>query len=277
MISGASFTFDLSGSVFLSPLFLCGTAALAKRWQEDGIAELELREPRDENLRDFLRTIGYPQAFWDTETSFDARRRLVKLQSRNCVPLIGFEVRKAEQRSTEMLIQAMESLLDRQCHLTGHGLMALRYITSELSGNIGIHASHGSGFILAHYRPNLHCIELAIADTGVGLLQNYLSHGHDVATDAKAMMMALNGVSTKPQAITRGFGISTSRDMLVRGMKGEFFLWSGNTCFFNNPSREKIFEMMDGTTFPGCYLALRIPTMQDPTFRWDQYAEGRSI
>ncbi|MFZ1664270.1 MAG: hypothetical protein WAU08_02555 [Flavobacteriales bacterium] len=266
--------FNLEKSIFLSPLLLCGTAALAKHREEKGKGICHFLNPLDASVRDYLSAVGYPYGVWNTENTFEARRKLVTLQSRNFVPLVGFAISESEDLTREQLIQSLEDLLDKQCHLTGARLTALRYLVSELTGNIGYHGVCGSGFVIAQYRPSLHCIDMAIADTGVGLRQGYLNNGFVAETDAQALTKALEGVSTKKnQQVSRGFGLHTSRNMLVKGMKGDFFLWSGNACLFNTPRRENLFEIQDGTSFPGCYLALRIPTMYDSAFRWEKYAE----
>ena len=58
-------------------------------------------------------------------------------------------------------------------------------------------------------------------------------HMDDIGTnEAEALKMANHGVSTKnrPDAENRGYGISTSKNMLVKGMGGAFFmLWVGHS------------------------------------------------
>jgi hypothetical protein len=112
---------------------------------------------------------------------------------------------------------------------------------------------------------------LAIADTGVGLRQSYLNFGHGELSHAEAIRNALAGISTKAGESGLGFGLRTCLDMLVRGMKGEFFLWSGDSFFMNNPGLVNLIEMKDGTSFPGVYLALRIPTTYDRSFQYTDY------
>ncbi len=261
MLPGHPFVFDLHNSEFLSPLLLCGSAAFAKRWTEDGHeVKVDIRA-NDPQMRNYLHSINYPDGFWNVDLSFEARRRLVTLQSRNHVPLIGFSATDKEDQTREQLIQALEDLLIKQCHMKGQVLMAMKYFLAELTGNIGYHAGRGSGFVMAQYNLEQECLDVAIADTGQGLLGSYTSSGFfKPANDVEALKLALSGQSTKYDGTSRGFGIPTSRRMLVHGMNGAFFLWSGDSCLFYTKQRETIYQFKDGTSYPGCYFALRIPT-----------------
>lgn len=162
-----------------------------------------------------------------------------------------------------------------QCGLSGQMLMALKYLIAELVGNISYHAVHGTGFLFAQYAPNGHYLDITIADTGRGLMGSYLkSDRYDrPSSDAEALRMALEGRSTKDQSVSRGYGIRTSRRMLVEGLGGSFFYWSGAAMLLNNPTKDAIYELKDGTLFPGCYLALRIPTNTNPAFNIISFVE----
>jgi hypothetical protein len=187
---------------------------------------------------------------------------------RTNVPQISFHETKQPDKDREELIQAVEELMVRQCGLSGQVLMALKYLISELVGNISYHAGHGTGFLFAQYAPNGRYLDIAIADTGRGLIGSYLnSKCQDLpGSDAEALRFALEGRSTKDQAVSRGYGIRTSRRMLVEGLGGSFFFWSGDAMLLNNATRDSLFEVKNGVRFPGCYLALRVPTIADPTF-----------
>lgn len=271
MMPGHSCQFNLWNSEFLSPLLLCGSAALKRSWDDMG-HPIAWRGPNNDHLRNYLKGTGVPTGFWDDETH-SAHRSLVTLGAENYVPLIGFRVTSKEDEMRERLIQAIESLLGKQCNLMGQRFTALKFLMSELTNNIGQHAITGSGFIMAHYRASYECIDLAIADTGVGLRQSYLDFGFDDLSHAQAISNALDGISTKKGEQGRGFGLRKCRKMLVTGMKGEFFLWSGDACLMNNPDMAEIYSVTDGTSFPGCYLALRIPTTFDPWFKLYDYVE----
>ena len=61
--------------------------------------------------------------------------------------------------------------------------------------------------------------------------------------DEEAITLALNGKSTKPEANSRGFGIPTSRKMLVNGLRGKFFMWTGTAFMYQNVEKEEIISV----------------------------------
>lgn len=259
---------DLSRSRFLSPLLICGAAALLKEQQERGIASEAITACHDPKLRSYLELVRFPQGYSQADASYDTKRLLATLRGRTYVPLVTFPVTSAPDSGREDLIQAVEDLMIRQCGLSGQILTAVKYLIAELAGNISYHAGHGTGFLFAQFYPNGHYLDIAIADSGQGLRGSYIrcSRHADPSSDAVALRMALEGRSTKDQASGRGYGIRTCRRMLVEGLGGSFFFWSGDAMLLNNATRNNIYELKDGTRFAGCYLALRVPTIATPAF-----------
>ena len=104
------------------------------------------------------------------------------------------------------------------------------YLIDEAINNIVDHSGEERGFIFSQYFPASGYTDICIGDTGIGLLGSYKNAGRaNITTHRDAIINAANGVSTKnrPEAEGRGFGISTSLDMLVNGLKGKFALLSG--------------------------------------------------
>jgi hypothetical protein len=68
------------------------------------------------------------------------------------------------------------------------------------------------------------------------------------------------------QAEGRGFGISTSLDMLVNGLKGKYALFSGNTFLSKNTLKEEVPAIFGNLVYNGVIVALRIPIGNNLTF-----------
>jgi len=74
----------------------------------------------------------------------------------------------------------------------------------------------------------------------------------DITSSIEAINSAANGVSTKnrPEAEGRGFGISTSFDMLVNGLKGKYAVMSGNAFMSKNSLNEEADIIISFTRVP---------------------------
>src|SRR5690606_36155317 len=103
-------------------------------------------------------------------------------------------------------------------------------------------------------------IDIAIADTGIGIFQSYdKTSKFNPANEAEAIEMAVNGHSTKDRAESRGFGLSTSREMITREFGGTFLLWSGETMFVDKQgATPNIIHVDDGAFYKGCFICLRL-------------------
>ena len=76
-------------------------------------------------------------------------------------------------------------------------------------------------------------IHICLADDGITVYGSYIrakKYLDQIDSEAEALKMANDGYSTKdlPAAENRGYGISTSKDMLVNGLGGAFFMLSVN-------------------------------------------------
>lgn len=87
------------------------------------------------------------------------------------------------------------------------------------------------------------------------------------------MNFAIYGKSTKNIPESRGFGISTSRDMLVKGLKGKFLLMSDDTIYLQTANKQEVIQLPEANRYQGCYVAMRIPLLKDEQFSFYNYIE----
>lgn len=81
------------------------------------------------------------------------------------------------------------------------------------------------------------------------------------------------GYSTKdlPDTENRGFGISTSKSMLVDGLKGAFFMLSGG-AFHRHDSNVNVFIKLPETiNWNGTIILMRIPVTVPANFNYLKY------
>ena len=92
-------------------------------------------------------------------------------------------------------------------------------------------------------------------------------------------MLANEGYSTKnrPEAENRGYGISTSKRMLVEGMKGAFFMLSGGAFHRYENGTNDYIDLADQFYWHGTIILLRIPTKMPEGFNYIDYLEQGEV
>jgi hypothetical protein len=91
-----------------------------------------------------------------------------------------------------------------------------------------------------------------------------------------AINFAANGKSTKdsPENEGRGFGIRTSKKMLVDGLKGKYLLLSGGAFLIKTIDKEEVVEVPANLYFKGTILLLRVPSLLNISFDPSEYYGG---
>lgn len=108
----------------------------------------------------------------------------------------------------------------------------------------------------------------------MGIYQSFLDNPKfNPTSEIEAIQLALSGNSTKDRPEARGFGISTTRNMLVKGLKGKLFLWSGNTTFFQSVNKEAIINIGGNGYFQGTFMAINLPTIIPGEFNFYNFVE----
>lgn len=150
--------------------------------------------------------------------------------SKSYIPICKFELCKSN-------VDALQSILQRIIHKQSKAdsriVTPLSYFLGELVDNMNEHSKGKYGYIFAQYLRKEDCIDLVVADDGITIYGNYIASGKylDEINDDEglSLKLATEGKSTKnlPNAENRGYGIPSSKEMLVNGLHGSFFMLSG--------------------------------------------------
>ena len=121
---------------------------------------------------------------------------------------------------------------------------------------------------------------LCVADTGITIFNSYKDaglHQEEIGEDeATALWLANEGYSTKnlPEAENRGYGISTSKRMLVEGLNGSFFMLSGSAFHRYERHQENYYVNLKNVfRWNGTVILLRIPVKVPKGFNYYDYLE----
>ena len=161
-----------------------------------------------------------------------------------------------------------------QLNITGQLRTAISYLISESMDNIVDHANVPNGWIMVQNYPSKQFLDICILDTGVGIRGSYVNNNFfEIVNDEMAIRQAINGQSTKQISETRGYGINTSRRMLVDGINGKYFLYSGAAFYVYTSELEQITPLNRLYRWNGTMLALRIPRNIPAKFDYSAYLE----
>lgn len=269
--------FDFTDCKFMNPFIIGGIVSISRTERQKGKEVKFSFNPANESINSYIRAICFPDGFdYEKHPLDELNSRFAPYHTKNFIPLICFPNAHNDKDSKirEKVISAIDNIFKNQLKLKGSILQAIYYLVSELTQNIADHSNSEKGILFAQFYPSKNYMDVCIADYGKGLLQTYLDSGkYKVESDEEAVNSAVFGKSTKDLPESRGFGISTSRNMLVKGLKGKFLLLSGRSFFIQTTERQELISIPEEYYYNGCYVALRIPILDNEQFNFYNYVE----
>lgn len=266
------FLFDLSTVTFAYPLVLTSIAALKTSLEKKG-CKVEVNS-NTSKIAPYLDYIHFPTSFDYIETP-DWQQVLTKYKTKTYLPICLIHTGISNERVRNDIESIYTQIMQTQLTLQTNIKSAISFIISEFIDNIDQHSMAPFGYIMVQHYPKKGFLQICIIDRGDGILNSYIRNGFtNIETHSKALEEALNGRSTKIDEKGRGFGISTSRKMLVKGLGGEFFLMTGNALFVYTKEHEQIIELDVKQAWDGTILAIGIPTHAPKVFNIIDYLES---
>lgn len=153
----------------------------------------------------------------------------------------------------------------------------LAFFLGELICNMTQHSRGEYGYVYSQYLRREGCINLVLADDGITVFGSYVKSNkylEDIdGNDATALRLACEGKSTKdrPLAESRGFGLSTSKKMLVEGLHGSFFMLSGGAFHRHNDTGSAYINLPKNIYWNGTIILMKIPTVIPKDFNYIRY------
>jgi hypothetical protein len=223
-------------------------------------------------LAAYLETVYFPQGFSATLFN-DWEAHIAVYATKSYLPACSFPVTAGTTLQREKFLAIFEQIMLKQLHLRGQVVTVIKYLLSEAIDNITDHSGAAAGWIMVQHYPQKGYLDVCIADTGKGIAGSYIELGNAAPeSDAHALELAVNGRSTKKITESRGYGIDTSRRMLVDGLNGKYLLFSGNAFYIYTNELEQI-TPLQGYGWKGTLLALQIPSAEPAGFNYTTYLE----
>lgn len=199
---------------------------------------------------------------------------LEKYSSKTYIPIIDF-VSESNSDAKEVVSSIAENMIIQQLNIRPNVANGLKYMIDETLDNITEHSESDRGYIFAQAYPTKGFLDVCIADRGINLLGSYMKlPDNEISSDLEAIKAANRGLSSKnlPDAENRGFGIKTSKQMLIQGLGGQYLMISGSSLYIKSRNLDSFYEMPHGLRWNGTIVALRIP-YHSVTFNYIDYIE----
>ena len=190
------------------------------------------------------------------------------------IPIINFPA-LAGNDEKEIISSVVEDLMIRQMNIPSNVATGLKYMVGEILDNITEHSESDRGYVFAQAFPEKGYLDLCVADRGISLLGSYRRlENNEIESDIEALRAANRGISSKnlPDAENRGYGIYTTKKMLVEGLGGQYLMLSGNALYMEGAGYDNFYTFPEGIRWNGTIVALRIPC-HGATFNYVNYIE----
>ena len=260
-------TLDFSAVKFVTPLFVLPLVVYFNSCNKN----ISIT-----GIGDYLQTIEFTKGILpDKMRKSEFIAVMEKYTRKTYVPIISFPALKDNDDEKDAILTTVESLIVRQLCIAPNVATGLKYMIGESIDNIIQHAYSERGYIFAQSYPNKGYLDICIADSGITLLGSYKTLAdNEIESDLEAIQAANRGMSTKnlPNAENRGYGIITSKKMLIDGLGGSFIMMSGNAIHLYNSEYRKFIETPSNIRWNGTIIALRIPYI-NKDFQYINYIE----
>lgn len=229
------------------------------------------------SLLSYLSVIKFDE-FLDVNDNKELENVLTRYSGKSYTPICRFDLR---YRDIDGMQSVVESLIRRQVSLSGDLRASISYMFAELICNMQEHSDAKSGFLFSQYLKKDNCLYIGLADDGITIYGSYVKTGKylDVISqavgseEAKAISMAKEGFSTKnrPDAENRGYGISSNSKMIVEGLGGSFFLFSGGAFNREEGNQNKCFTLPENIRWDGTIILVKISVKPKQGYNYYQY------
>ncbi len=259
---------DFGECSFLHPFFLAPLGIYKKQCGKE--ITLENVSP---NLRSYFNSVSFevPKGITSVKELEDLR---IDYQHKSYIPICSVANHETNLDKVQTVIQ---SIIEQQSDADTRIKTPLSYFLGELFCNIEQHSDSKIAYVFAQTLPKDGLINLCIADEGITIYGSYVKTGRYLETignsHALALDLAKDGHSTKdlPETENRGYGISSTRKMLVEGLGGSFFIYSGKAFYRHTRQEERTVELPDVFNWKGTIIFMKVPTTVPKEFDYTKY------
>ena len=186
--------------------------------------DIRILPPKTKEVYDYLARIGFPLG--------------CKLEGDTFLPINHFSNKDNINEHISKISKHIENKIDKNFGFS------VNYLLAELSDNIEQHSQFTQASIMTQYYPDKEYIDVGIFDNGISIPALFEKKGLKFSDDCDAIKKAIEGISTKEES-GRGFGLRTSKNLVLEGLNGEMYILSRKGALILNPkNKEKSQEII---------------------------------
>ncbi|WP_302994191.1 hypothetical protein [Parabacteroides goldsteinii] len=258
---------NFKGTTFFHPFFIA-PLAIYKNKCEKKIECIDVPT----YITNYFNLIGFYEMIQISE-DMDLLNILNPYISKTYTPICQFNLCNSNVDSLQTILQG---IIESQVKDDFEIKTPLSYFLGELICNINQHSQSKYGYIFSQFLKKEKCINICIADDGITIYGSYIrtkKYIDKIKNEAEALKLANEGYSTKdlPGSESRGFGLSTSKSMLVEGLKGSFFMFSGGAFHRHDNNGSVFVKLPESINWYGTIILMKIPIHVPDGFNYINY------
>lgn len=189
------------------------------------------------------------------------------------IPILSISRNNTTRERSGETVSMLSKKVKDKTKMPNNVACGLDYVLQEIIDNFWEHSQAENAFILCQSFPTQQFIDVVIADNGITLLGSYQASNIPVKSDLDAMQMMVSAISSKdrPENESRGYGLSTSRKIITKGLAGQFICVSGSCVYIRNRDRERIISVPEWPV-KGTVVAMRF-YYNAPAFNYYNFIE----
>ena len=229
------------------------------------------------SLRSYLNVVHFYD-FLEVNSRDQIETVLSAYEGKSYTPICKFDMRYKDIDGMQTIV---ESLIAKQVSIGAQLRGSISYMFSELICNMQEHSDAKSGYLFSQYIRRDRCLYIGLADDGITIYGSYVKTGKHLEKikesvgqeEARALSLAKEGYSTKdlPEAENRGYGISSNTKMVVKGLGGSFFLFSGGAFNREEGDVNKTITLPESIRWDGTIILVKIPVEPKENFNYYNY------
>ncbi|MFH1310791.1 MAG: ATP-binding protein [Nanoarchaeota archaeon] len=185
---------------------------------------IKILPPKIKGVHNYLARIGFPLG--------------CEVEGESFLPINHFSNKDNVNEQISKISKHIRNKVDKNFGFS------VNYLLAELSDNIEQHSQFTQASIMTQYYSDKKYIDVGIFDNGITIPSLFEKKGVQFLDDCDAIKKAIEGVSTKEEQ-GRGFGLRTSKNLVLEGLNGEMYILSRKGALVLNPKdKEKSQELM---------------------------------